>query len=165
MVTPANAEMGRKLYFLCPSAWDVELQMEHFILTPFCPSLTGGWTNKQASVLSSTLQNKLQFSSFSTFWEFAMPGKFAAEKELWMDGGVQRRPRIQEPSPLWVFPTVWFPPPDKNIFPVSQLCHRFEIHFACSTKALQELRLLSSVTPNCHGTKIVMNSGLQLSEL
>ena len=29
----------------------------------------------------------------------------------------------------------------------------------------QELRMLSSVTLNCHTTKIVMNSGSQLSEL
>ena len=32
-------------------------------------------------------------------------------------------------------------------------------------KTLQELRMLSSVTINCQVTKIVMNSGFQLSEL
>ena len=32
-------------------------------------------------------------------------------------------------------------------------------------KTLQELRMLSSVTVNCQVTKIVMNSGSQLSEL
>ena len=32
-------------------------------------------------------------------------------------------------------------------------------------KTLQELRMLSSVTINCQVTKIVMNSGSQLSEL
>ena len=34
-----------------------------------------------------------------------------------------------------------------------------------SLKTLQELRMLSSVTINCQITKIVMNSGSQLSEL
>ena len=33
------------------------------------------------------------------------------------------------------------------------------------TKTSQELRMLSSVTINCQMTKIVMNSGSQLSEL
>ena len=33
------------------------------------------------------------------------------------------------------------------------------------TKTSQELRMLSSVTINCQVTKIVMNSGSQLSEL
>ena len=32
-------------------------------------------------------------------------------------------------------------------------------------KTSQELRMLSSVTLNCQATKIVMNSGSQLSEL
>ena len=34
-----------------------------------------------------------------------------------------------------------------------------------TTKTSQELRMLSSVTINCQITKIVMNSGSQLSEL
>ena len=33
------------------------------------------------------------------------------------------------------------------------------------SKTSQELRMLSSVTLNCQATKIVMNSGSQLSEL
>ena len=53
---------------------------------------------------------------------------------------------------------------------VSLDCHR--AHYLTSfipsltwTKPSQELRMLSSVTINCQVTKIVMNSGSQLSEL
>ena len=38
-------------------------------------------------------------------------------------------------------------------------------HNSCNNKTSQELRMLSSVTINCQITKIVMNSGSQLSEL
>ena len=37
--------------------------------------------------------------------------------------------------------------------------------FRVGKKTLQELRMLSNVTLNCQVTKIVMNSGSQLSEL
>ena len=40
-----------------------------------------------------------------------------------------------------------------------------EIREALRNKTSQELRMLSSVTINCQITKIVMNSGSQLSEL
>ena len=39
------------------------------------------------------------------------------------------------------------------------------LNFGEIIKTLQELRMLSSVTINCQVTKIVMNSGSQLSEL
>ena len=40
-----------------------------------------------------------------------------------------------------------------------------KITTAATIKTLQELRMLSSVSLNCQVTKIVMNSGAQLSEL
>ena len=60
------------------------------------------------------------------------------------------------------------PKPEKkskySIF-VDHLCVFFITILDTSQKTLQELRLLSSVTINCQVTKIVMNSGSQLSEL
>ena len=43
--------------------------------------------------------------------------------------------------------------------------HIFQILAKLFAKTSQELRMLSSVTINCQVTKIVMNSGSQLSEL
>ena len=42
---------------------------------------------------------------------------------------------------------------------------RRRTYFNTEIKTLQELRMLSSVTLNCQVTKIVMDSGSQLSEL
>ena len=53
-----------------------------------------------------------------------------------------------------------FHSPALQVFFVKK-CHI--IHHVCKT--LQELRMLSNVTLNCQVTKIVMNSGSQLSEL
>ena len=41
----------------------------------------------------------------------------------------------------------------------------YENLLECLLKTSQELRMLSSVTLNCQVTKIVMNSGSQLSEM
>ena len=43
-----------------------------------------------------------------------------------------------------------------------ELTQKFLVNIS---KTSQELRMLSIVNLNCHGTKIVMNSGSQLSEL
>ena len=71
----------------------------------------------------------------------------------------------------------WFFPPDFNetwksltliIFLIFSVCQRYIKSHSLSwspCKTSQELRMLSSVTINCQITKIVMNSGSQLSEL
>ena len=48
---------------------------------------------------------------------------------------------------------------------VSLTCDVIVIDMMLMLKTSQELRTLSSVTINCQITKIVMNSGSQLSEL
>ena len=46
-----------------------------------------------------------------------------------------------------------------------KLSHSLLNAVSCLDKTSQELRMLSSVTLNCQVTKIVMDSGSQLSEL
>ena len=58
------------------------------------------------------------------------------------------------------------------MFTMCDICQHFItrhfilfLHAIKSVQTSQELRMLSSVTINCQITKIVMNSGSQLSEL
>ena len=54
----------------------------------------------------------------------------------------------------------------QNAFQALNADENFEAHETHEkVKTSQELRMLSSVTINCQVTKIVMNSGSQLSEL
>ena len=64
---------------------------------------------------------------------------------------------------IWVFSKFPFYPRNKLFF-IETSCISFTIS-VIKLKTSQELRMLSSVTINCQITKIVMNSGSQLSEL